>query len=90
MPSRFTGARVGATAPLTTTRRASWHNDWFRGLHARLDYLAASQAYTLDRLRQELRQPRRAVDVFRALFGRHIDESDGGLLNMATGESLAC
>jgi hypothetical protein len=28
--------------------------------------------------------------VFAALFGRAIDESDGGLLNLATGESLAC
>lgn len=66
------------------------HNDCFRGLHARLDYLAASQQHTLDLLRQDLRQPRRAVDVFRTLFGRPIDESDGALLNMATGESLAC
>lgn len=66
------------------------HNDCFRGLHARLDYLVASQEYTLNQLRQDLQQPRRAIDVFRTLFGRHIDESDGALLNMATGESLAC
>lgn len=69
------------------------HNDCFRGLHARLDYLAASQERSLDRLRKTLRDPKdpkRAVDVFAALFGRSIDETDGGLLNLATGESLAC
>lgn len=66
------------------------HNDCFRGLHARLDYLAASQERTLDRLRKTLKEPKRAVDVFTALFGRSIDETDGGLLNLATGESLAC
>ncbi len=66
------------------------HNDCFRGLHARLDYLAASQERSLDRLRKTLREPKRAVDVFAALFGRSIDETDGGLLNLATGESLAC
>ena len=66
------------------------HNDCFRGLHARLDYLAASQERALDRLRKTLREPKRAVDVFVALFGRSIDEADAGLLSLATGESLAC
>ena len=66
------------------------HNDCFRGLHARLDYLAASQLRTLERLRKSLQEPKRAVDVFVALFGRSIDEADGGLLSLATGESLAC
>ncbi len=66
------------------------HDDCFRGLHARIDYLAASQERTLDRLRKTLQQPRRAVDVFAALFGRSIDPADSGLLNLATGESLAC
>ena len=66
------------------------HHDCFRGLHARLDYLAASQMRTIDRLRKTLREPKRAVDVFSALFGRAIDQSDGGLLHLATGESLAC
>lgn len=66
------------------------HHDCFRGLHARLDYLAASQARTLDSLRMTLKEPKRAVDVFAALFGRNIDETDGNLLNLATGESLAC
>ncbi len=66
------------------------HNECFRGLHARLDYLAASQERSLDRLRKTLKEPKRAVDVFVALFARGIDEKDGPLLNMATGESLAC
>lgn len=66
------------------------HNECFRGLHARLDYLAASQLRALDRLRKTLHEPRRAVDVFAALFGRAIDEADGPLLSLATGESLAC
>ena len=66
------------------------HNDCFRGLHARLDYLAASQLRTLDRLRKTLQEPKRTVDVFTSLFGRSIDESDSGLLSLATGEGLAC
>ena len=66
------------------------HNECFRGLHARLDYLADSQLRTLDRLRQTLRAPKRAIDVFAALFGRAIDEADGSLLSLATGESVAC
>ena len=66
------------------------HNDCFRGLHARLDYLGASQVRALDRLRKTLQEPRRAIDVFASLFGRSIDETDSGLLNLATGESLAC
>ena len=66
------------------------HNECFRGLHARLDYLGASQQRTLDRLRKTLQEPRRVVDVFAALFGRGIDAADTSLLNLATGESVAC
>lgn len=66
------------------------HNDCFRGLHARLDYLVAAQQRSLERLLKTLKEPRRVVDVFTTLFGRRIDESDAGLLNLATGESLAC
>ncbi|MDO8771129.1 MAG: MBL fold metallo-hydrolase, partial [Burkholderiaceae bacterium] len=50
----------------------------------------ASQERSLDRLRKILREPKRVVDVFVALFGRSIDETDAGLLSLATGESLAC
>jgi glyoxylase-like metal-dependent hydrolase (beta-lactamase superfamily II) len=66
------------------------HNDCFRGLHARLAHLREGQHKALDRLRKRLQEPRRAVDVFVALFGRAIDESNVPLLGMATGESLAC
>lgn len=66
------------------------HNECFRGLHARLDYLAASQDRALSRLLDLLRTPHRAVDVFGALFGRPIAQTQMSLLRMATGESIAC
>jgi len=66
------------------------HNECFRGLHARLDYLAASQLRAIARLSKSLSEPKRAVDVFGALFARGIGEGDTGLLSLATGESLAC
>ncbi|MES2537976.1 MAG: MBL fold metallo-hydrolase [Pseudomonadota bacterium] len=64
------------------------HNEPFRGLHARLDYLESSQHQALDRLRDALAEPKRAVDVFAQLFGRPIG-SEPNLLGMATGESVA-
>jgi glyoxylase-like metal-dependent hydrolase (beta-lactamase superfamily II) len=64
------------------------HNEPFRGLHVRLEYLARSQHAALDRLRDALAQPKRAVDVFGQLFSRPIG-SEPGLLGMATGESVA-
>ena len=64
------------------------HNEPFRGLHARLDYLSRSQHEALSRLRKALAQPRRAVDVFAELFSRPIG-SEPNLLGMATGESIA-
>ena len=66
------------------------HNECFRGLHARLDYLAASQLRAIARLSKSLSEPKRAIDVFGALFARGIGEGDTGLLSLATGESLAC
>ena len=66
------------------------HNDVFRGLHARLDYLRDSQQHADAKLLARLAQPRRAVDVFEALFGRDITESSMAQLSMATGEGLAC
>jgi glyoxylase-like metal-dependent hydrolase (beta-lactamase superfamily II) len=65
------------------------HGEPFRGLHARLDYLAASQNDTLERLRTALQQPKRAVDVFTALFFRDILPEDEGRFGLATGESIA-
>lgn len=66
------------------------HNECFRGLHARLDALTQGQDRAIERLRQTLREPRRATDVFGVLFGRDIAETDVALLGMATGESVAC
>lgn len=63
------------------------HNDCFRGLHDRLDYLEAHHAESLDRLREALAHPIRAVDAFKALFRQPIA---GNLqCSLATGESLA-
>jgi len=63
------------------------HNEPFRGLHARLDHLARSQERSLMRLRRVLSAPKRAVDVFGALFARPIENAS--LLGLATGESVA-
>jgi hypothetical protein len=52
--------------------------------------LRRGQELALQRLRRSLGQPKRAVDVFSALFARSIAETDAPLLGMATGESLAC
>lgn len=66
------------------------HNDCFRGLHRRIDALRRGQTIALQRLRDRLAEPRRAIDVFGALFARGIDVADAPLLGMATGEALAC
>lgn len=62
------------------------HNSPFRGLHARANELIESHQRGLHRLQEMLSQPRRAVDVFGALFGRPVTDD---LLHMATGEALA-
>ena len=65
------------------------HGEPFKGLHARLDRLTQGHQTGLTRLRRSLADsPKRAIDVFGALFARTID-SKGELLGMATGESLA-
>ncbi|MEX3924730.1 hypothetical protein AB4Y36_11965 [Paraburkholderia sp. BR10936] len=62
----------------------------FYGLHARIERLRHGQDKSLARLRGTLAEPRRAVDVFGALFARRIGEDDLGQMSLATGESLAC
>jgi glyoxylase-like metal-dependent hydrolase (beta-lactamase superfamily II) len=62
------------------------HNDPFHGLHARIDHLIGGHERGLSRLKQLIAEPKRVVDVFHVLFRRRID---GGLLGLATGESLA-
>ncbi len=66
------------------------HNEPFRGLHRRIDALRRGQEMALTRLRRTLATPKRAIDVFAALFARAIPEDNEPLLGLATGESLAC
>jgi len=65
------------------------HNTPFTGLHQRIGALQAGTQRALERLREALREPRRAVDVYGALFARPITSADHQLMSMATGESLA-
>ena len=54
-----------------------------------MDRLASGHQRGLTRLRRSLADsPKRAIDVFGALFARPINDT-GELLGMATGESLA-
>ena len=63
------------------------HGEPFRGLHARLDALAAEHADRLDALEDALADaPLRATDAFSLLFRRPIGDD---MLGMATGEALA-
>lgn len=62
------------------------HGDPFTGLHPRLDALDAKHRERLDAVQALLGEPRRALDVFPALFRRPIGPD---VLGMATGESLA-
>jgi glyoxylase-like metal-dependent hydrolase (beta-lactamase superfamily II) len=83
-------ARIRREVPDDTLVLPS-HNDCFRGLHLRIDALLTGQEQALARLRRSLKeQPKRAIDVFPALFARKIGPPDVHLLGMATGESVAC
>jgi glyoxylase-like metal-dependent hydrolase (beta-lactamase superfamily II) len=62
------------------------HGEPFLGVQARLDALLRGHHAALRRLERTLREPKRAVDVFAALFARPVDDRVRG---MATGESLA-
>ena len=63
------------------------HGFPFKGVHTRLDKLAAGHYEQLDRLEAALRiKEMRAVDTFGLLFGRPIDDRIYGL---ATGEAMA-
>lgn len=62
------------------------HNEPFYGLHQRMTQLIDGHAEGLDKLRDMLKQPRRAVEVFPALFKRDIGPD---LVFIATGETLA-
>lgn len=62
------------------------HGRPFRGAHGRLDELINEHMAGLDKLLDHCREPRRAIDVFPALFSREISSRN---LIMATGESIA-
>jgi glyoxylase-like metal-dependent hydrolase (beta-lactamase superfamily II) len=62
------------------------HNEPFRGVHTRIDQLLEKHERSLQRLLQALSRPQTALDVFEILFRRPVT---GGLLQMATGESIA-
>ena len=62
------------------------HNEPFYGLHARLDSLIGGHERRLNRVHEELGEPKRAVDLFGALFRRTVGPE---MLGMATGEAIA-
>lgn len=62
------------------------HGEPFRGVQTRLDALIRGHATALSRLQRTLQEPKRAVDVFSALFARPIGD---GVRGMATGEAIA-
>lgn len=62
------------------------HQRPFHGLHTRLGQLIDGHEENLEQLQVLLREPRRAVDVFGALFKREVSDD---LLMMAAGEALA-
>jgi len=62
------------------------HGKPFRGAHARIDSLADEHQVALEKLHKCCQHPKRAIDVFPALFRSKIDNKN---LIMATGESIA-
>lgn len=62
------------------------HGSPFRGAHARLDALITEHSDGLDKLVELCAEPKRAVDVFPALFKARISDSN---LIMAAGEAIA-
>ena len=62
------------------------HGKPFRGAHARLDALIEEHMQGLAALHDHCREPRRAVDVFPALFKARITSKQ---LMLAIGESIA-
>jgi glyoxylase-like metal-dependent hydrolase (beta-lactamase superfamily II) len=62
------------------------HGEPFFGVHTRLDALIRGHEVSLKRLEKTLQTPKRAVDVFGALFARTVGD---GARGMATGEAIA-
>lgn len=78
-------ATVKASVPDTVLVLPA-HNEPFRGLHLRIDHLIRGHERGLLRLQRRLDEPKRAVDLFGALFARAIGPE---LLGLATGETWA-
>jgi glyoxylase-like metal-dependent hydrolase (beta-lactamase superfamily II) len=64
------------------------HNEPFLGLHTRLEQLSASAMKGLARVRQNLDQPRRVIDLVHALFRSSVT-AEPMQLSLATGETIA-
>lgn len=62
------------------------HGEPFHGVRPRIDALIRGHHVALKRLTRSLREPKRAADVFGALFARPVTD---GVRGMATGEALA-
>lgn len=62
------------------------HGEPFRGVQVRLETLLRGHRTALRRLERALAAPKRAVDVFPALFARPVGD---GVRGMATGEAVA-
>jgi hypothetical protein len=62
------------------------HGKPFRGVKERLDALIEEHETGLEKLRERCREPKRAVDVFAALFKSKITDKNW---MMATGEAIA-
>jgi glyoxylase-like metal-dependent hydrolase (beta-lactamase superfamily II) len=62
------------------------HNEPFYGLHTRINQLIEGHERSLARLLEVLREPSTASGIFSLLFRRPVT---GGILQMATGESIA-
>ena len=62
------------------------HGEPFHGVQARLEALIRGHQVSLKRLEKSLQTPKRAVDVFGALFARAVGD---GVRGMATGEAIA-
>ncbi|QGZ94562.1 MBL fold metallo-hydrolase [Terricaulis silvestris] len=62
------------------------HNEPFIGLHERLHSLIDGHERTLKRILSRLNEPKRAIDLFGAMFARKIGSD---VIGMATGEAIA-
>jgi glyoxylase-like metal-dependent hydrolase (beta-lactamase superfamily II) len=62
------------------------HNEPFIGLHERLHSLIDGHERTLKRILSRLTEPKRAIDLFGAMFARKIGSD---VIGMATGEAIA-